>query len=66
METVIVLIPLVCFFFSIYFAVLWLYLIVDELLKVQLLALASSFFVAGVVTAILSILLKLVGMRVVR
>jgi hypothetical protein len=40
--------------------------IVDALLKMQLLALASSFFVAGVVTAILSIVLKLVGMRVVR
>jgi len=66
METVFVLIPLVCFFFCIYFVVLSLCVIVDELLKVQLLALASSFFVAGVVTATLSIVLKLVGMRVIK
>ena len=63
---VFVAIPLVCFFFSIYFVVLSLYVIADELLKVQLLALGSSFLVAGVVTSILSIALKLVGMRVLR
>jgi hypothetical protein len=66
METVFVVIPLVCFFFCIYFVVLSLCVIVDELLKVQLLALASSFLVAGVVIAILSIVSKLVGMRVLR
>jgi Golgi nucleoside diphosphatase len=65
-ETVFVMISLVCFFISIYFVVFSLYVIVDELLKVQLLALASSFFVGGVVIAILSAVLRIAGMRALR
>jgi hypothetical protein len=66
METVFVMISIVCFFLSIYFVVLSMYVIVDELLKVQPLALASSFFVGGVVIAILSAVLRIAGMRALR
>jgi hypothetical protein len=65
-ETAFVMTSLVCFFLSINFVVLSLYAAVDEPSKVQLLALGSSFFVGGVVTGVLWVILRIVGMRVLR
>lgn len=60
-EKTFVTISLVCFFFSIYFAVLSLNVIVDQLSKERLLATATSFFVGGAVIAILLIASKIIG-----
>jgi hypothetical protein len=54
----------VCFFLSINFVVLSLYAIEDKLQRVQLLAMATSFFVGGAVITILYIVGKTVAMRV--
>jgi len=63
-ETVFVTILSFCFFLSIYFAVLSSYAIEDQLQKVQLLAMATSFFVGGAVITILYIVVKIVAKRV--
>ena len=58
-ETVFVTISGFCFFLSIYFGILSQYLVVDELLRAQLTALATSFFVGGAVVAILLAMVKI-------
>lgn len=58
-ETISVMISFLCFFFSINFAVLSVYVVVDEGLREQLVAAATSFFVGGVVIAVLLIVLKI-------
>jgi len=63
-ETVLVTILSLCFFLSIYFVILSSYAIEDKLQRVQLLAMATSFFVGGAVIAILYIVVKIVAMRV--
>jgi hypothetical protein len=63
MGTVFGMISGVCFFLVIYFGILSQCLIVDELLRVQLMALATSFFVGGAVVAILFALAKIIAMR---
>lgn len=63
MGTVFVMISGVCFFLAIYFGILSQYLVVDELLRVQFTALATSFFVGGAVVAILFALAKIITMR---
>lgn len=63
MGTVFVIILGVCFFLAIYFGILSQCLVVDELLIVQLTALATSFFVGGTVVAILFALTKIIAMR---
>jgi hypothetical protein len=63
-ETVFVMILGVCFFLSINFVVLSLYAVEDKLQRVQLLAMATSFFVGGAVITILYIVGKTVAMRV--
>jgi hypothetical protein len=50
----------VCFFLSTYFVILSLYAIEDKLQRVQLLAMATSFFVGGAVITILYIFMKIV------
>jgi hypothetical protein len=60
-ETTFVMISFVCFVFSIYFVMLSLYVTVDELLRQQLLATSTSFFVGGAVIAVLLTVLKIVG-----
>lgn len=63
-ETVFVTILSLCYFLSIYFVILSSYAIEDKLQRVQLLAMATSFFVGGAVIAILYIVVKIVAMRV--
>lgn len=63
MGTVFVMISGFCFFLAIYFGILSQCLVVDELLRVQLTALATSFFVGGAVVAILSALTKIITMH---
>jgi hypothetical protein len=63
MGTVFVTISGVCFFLAIYFGILSQSLVMDELLRVQLTALATSFFVGGAVVAILFALTKIIAMR---
>jgi len=58
-ETISVMISFLCFCFSINFAVLSVYVIVDEGLREQLVAAATSFFVGGVVIAVLLIVLRI-------
>jgi uncharacterized membrane protein len=53
----------ICFFVSVSFAILSVCLMVDELSKVELLAMATSFFIGGVVTAILFVAVKIVTMH---
>jgi hypothetical protein len=54
-------ISFLCFFFSINFAVFSVYVIVDEGLREQLVAAATSFFVGGAVIAVLLIVLKIIA-----
>lgn len=63
MGTVFVMISGVCFFLAIYFGILSQYLVVNELSRVQLTALATSFFVGGAVVATLFALTKIITMR---
>lgn len=63
-ETVFVTILSLCYFLSIYFVILSSYAIEDKLQRVQLLAMATSFFVGGAVIASLYIVVKIVAMRV--
>lgn len=58
-ESVFVVISFVCFFLSIYFAMLALFGTVDEQLRAQLLSLTTSFFVGGIVIAVLFAVLKI-------
>jgi hypothetical protein len=60
-ETISVIISFLCFFFSINFAVLSVYVIVDEGLRAQLVTAATSFFVGGAVIAVLLIVLKTIA-----
>jgi hypothetical protein len=60
-ETVLVVVSFVCFFLAIYFAMFPLYVIMDEPLRVQLLAVATSFFVGGTVIIILVAVVKIIG-----
>jgi hypothetical protein len=64
MESVFVTILSLCFFLSIYFVIVSSYAIEDKLQRVELLAMATSFFVAGAVITILFIVVKIVAMRV--
>jgi alkyl hydroperoxide reductase subunit AhpF len=50
-ETAMVVISFICFFLSIYFVMISLYMVFDELLTRQLLAVATSFFAGGTITA---------------
>lgn len=61
--TVFVMISGFCFFLSVYFGILSQSLAVDRPLRVQLIALATSFFVGGAVVAILHALAKIIDMR---
>ena len=61
-QTVFVMILSLCFFLSIYFVILSSYAIEDQLQRVQLLAMATSFFVGGAVITILYIVVKIVAM----
>jgi hypothetical protein len=54
-------ISFLCFFFSINFAVFSVYVIMDEGLREQLVAAATSFFVGGAVIAVLLIVLKIIA-----
>ena len=63
MGRVLVMISGFCFFLSIYFGILSQSLATDEILRVQLIALATSFFVGGALVAILLALVKFIGMR---
>jgi hypothetical protein len=64
METVVAMILGVCFFLSINFVILSLYAVEDKLQRVQLLAMATAFFVSGAVITILYIVGKTLAMRV--
>jgi biotin transporter BioY len=59
METAGVIISFLCFFLSINFGVLSVYVTMDEWQKKQLLAGATSFFVGGTIVAVLLIALKI-------
>jgi hypothetical protein len=59
--TVFVVASFVCFFLSIYFAMLPPIIMPDERLRVQLLALATSFFVGGTVIIVLFAAVKFSG-----
>jgi hypothetical protein len=54
-------ISFLCFFFSINFAVFSVYVIMDEGLREQLVAAATSLFVGGAVIAVLLIVLKIIA-----
>lgn len=60
-ETTVVMISFLCFFFSIYFAILSVYVTMNEWLKEQLLAAATSFFVGGTSVAVLLVVLKIIA-----
>ena len=60
-ETISVMISFLCFFFSINFAVFSVYVPVDEGLREQLVAAATSFFVGGVVIAVLLIVRRIIA-----
>ena len=59
--TLFVVISFFCFFLSINFGVLLQYLVVDELLKAQLLSLTTSFFIGGIVMIVLFAVVKFSG-----
>jgi glucosamine 6-phosphate synthetase-like amidotransferase/phosphosugar isomerase protein len=61
METVYMVILGLCFFLSAYFVILSLFVIEDELQRVQFLAMGTSFFVGGAVITILYIFMKIVA-----
>jgi VIT1/CCC1 family predicted Fe2+/Mn2+ transporter len=59
--TVVIVVSFFCFFLAVYFAMLPQYVIVNEHLKAQLLALATSFFVGGMVLIIFFAIIKISG-----
>jgi hypothetical protein len=60
-ETVFVVLSFLCFFLSIYFGMLPLYVILDEQMKAQLLALSTSFFTGGLVLVASFAIIKISG-----
>jgi len=59
--TVFVVVSFICFFLTVYFAMLPQYVSVDGHLKRQLLALATSFFVGGMVLILFFAIIKISG-----
>ena len=62
-ENVFAMVSGICFFLSVYFAIFSVFAGVDELLKVELLAMATLFFIGGVAIAILFVARKIVTMH---
>lgn len=53
----------ICFFLSVYFAIFSVFVGVDDLLRVELLAMATLFFIGGVAIAVLFVARKIITMH---
>jgi hypothetical protein len=61
MEVAFVTVSFLCFIFSVYLVMLSVYVVMDGLLKAQLLVAATSFLAGGAVIVLLLTVLKIVG-----